>query len=58
MKKFSLIILTVFLNGAIFSCTPNSIAEDEIQYEQQATEGEDGEIVPDEDDDDEETTVN
>ena len=44
MKKFSLIILTVFLNGAIFSCTPNSIAEDEIQYEQQATEGEDGEV--------------
>jgi hypothetical protein len=45
MKKFSLIILTVFLNGAIFSCTPNSIAEDEIQFEQQATEGEDGEVT-------------
>ena len=45
MKKFSLIILTVFLNGAIFSCTPNSIAEDETQYEQQSTEGEDGEVT-------------
>lgn len=45
MKKFSLIILTVFLNGAIFSCTPNSIAEDETQFEQQATEGEDGEVT-------------
>lgn len=44
MKKFSLIILTVFLNGAIFSCTPTSIAEEETQYEQQATEGEDGEV--------------
>ncbi|WP_156168942.1 hypothetical protein [Kordia jejudonensis] len=44
MKKFSLIILTVFLNAAIFSCTPTSIAEDEIQFEQQATEGDDGEV--------------
>ncbi|WP_430411581.1 hypothetical protein [Kordia sp.] len=52
MKKFSLIILTVFLNGAIFSCTPNSIAEDEIQYKHQATEGDDGEVLPDEEDDD------
>jgi hypothetical protein len=50
MKKFSLIILTVFLIGAIFSCTPNSLAEDEIQYEQQATEGDDGEVVDDDDD--------
>ena len=48
MKKFILIILTVFLNGAIFSCTPNSIAEEEVQFEQLATEGEDGEIVPEE----------
>ncbi|WP_298520757.1 hypothetical protein [uncultured Kordia sp.] len=44
MKKFSLIILTVFLNCALFSCTPNSIAEEEIQFEQQATEGEDEEV--------------
>ena len=48
MKKFSLIILTVFLNGAIFSCTPNSIAEEEIQFEQQATEGDDGEVSEEE----------
>lgn len=45
MKKFSLIILTVFLNCAIFSCTPNSIAEDEAQFEQQATEGDDDEMT-------------
>lgn len=51
MKKFSLIILTVFLNGAIFSCTPNSIAEDEIQFEQQATEGDDGEVTGEGNDD-------
>ncbi len=44
MKKFSLIILTVFLNCAIFSCTPNSIAEEDAQFEQQATEGEEGEV--------------
>ena len=53
MKKFSLIILTVFLNGAIFSCTPNSIAEDEIQYEQEATEGDDGEMSEGEGEEDE-----
>lgn len=53
MKKFSLIILTVFLNLALFSCTPNSIAEDEIQYEQQATEGDDGEVIPEVEDGDE-----
>ncbi|MGH1384834.1 hypothetical protein [Kordia sp.] len=52
MKKFSLIILTVFLNCAIFSCTPNSIAEDEAQFEQQATEGDEGEVTGEE----EETT--
>lgn len=44
MKKFSLIILTVFLNCALFSCTPNSVAEDEIHFEQQATEGDDGDM--------------
>ncbi|WP_420570639.1 hypothetical protein [Kordia sp.] len=49
MKKFSLIILTVFLNGALFSCTPNSIAEEEIQQEQQFTEGDDGEVTHEED---------
>ncbi|PTX63946.1 hypothetical protein C8N46_101556 [Kordia periserrulae] len=48
MKKFSLIILTVFLNCALFSCTPNSIAEEEVQFEQQATEGDDGEMTPEE----------
>jgi len=51
MKKFSLIILTVFLNCALFSCTPNSIAEDDIQYEQQATEGDDDEMTEGDDDD-------
>lgn len=56
MKKFSLIILTVFLNGAIFSCTPNSIAEEEIQFEQLATEGDDGEVVDETDDDDDDGT--
>ncbi|MEM6718625.1 MAG: hypothetical protein AAF611_04905 [Bacteroidota bacterium] len=44
MKKFSLIILTVFLNCALFSCTPDSIVEDEVQFEHQATEGDEGEV--------------
>ncbi|AXG68369.1 hypothetical protein KORDIASMS9_00584 [Kordia sp. SMS9] len=57
MKKFSLIILTVFLNCAIFSCTPNSIAEEEVQFEQQATEGEDPEMPTNDDDDDDDSTT-
>lgn len=51
MKKFSLIILTVFLNCALFSCTPTSIAEEEVQFEQLATEGDDEEMSEDEEDD-------
>lgn len=47
MKKFSLIILTVFLNCALFSCTPTSIAEEEVQFEQLATEGDEGEVSDD-----------
>lgn len=49
MKKFNLIILTVFLNCALFSCTPTSIAEEEAQFEQLATEGDDGEMSGEED---------
>lgn len=50
MKKFALIILTVFLNGALFSCTPDAVAEEEIQFEQQATEGDDGDVIGEEED--------
>ncbi len=50
MKKIILILLTVFLNGALFSCSPDSISE-ESQIEQ-ATGDEDGEILPQEEEDD------
>lgn len=49
MKKIFLIFLTVFLNGALFSCSPDSVSEDETMLELKATEGEDGEIDEDPD---------
>lgn len=53
MKKISLIIFTVILNTALFSCTPDGIAsEDETILAIEATGGEDGDI--DSEDDDEE----
>lgn len=47
MKKIILILLTVFLNGALFSCSPDSVSEDDTILEVRATEGEDGEIDED-----------
>lgn len=43
MKKISLIIVTVILNFAIFSCTPESIVD---QVNEQACCGDDEEILP------------
>lgn len=52
MNKLYLIVVTVFLNLALFSCTPN----DEVSLDEYHTEatngGEDDEILPDEDEDD------
>lgn len=42
MKKIALIILTVFLNIGIQSCTPQELNENT----QQACCGDDGEILP------------
>lgn len=42
MNKIKVLLLTVFLNGAFFSCNPTSIIEDEL-IEQQATDCCDGE---------------
>ncbi|WP_452223493.1 hypothetical protein [Lacinutrix chionoecetis] len=50
MKKLFIIVFTVFLNGAFFSCTPTSI-HDPVNAEQ-ATGGEDAEILPEEPEDD------
>lgn len=44
MKKIYLILFTVFLNSALFSCTPTSIVEDGVKST--ICCGEDGDIVP------------
>lgn len=46
MKKISLIVLTVILNMALFSCSTDDLALEEIKIEQQATGDEDGDILP------------
>ncbi len=49
MKKIILIILTVFLNAGLFSCTPTEDAYlDDNQTELSPTGGEDGDIPPEE----------
>lgn len=50
MKKILLILITVFLNTVLFSCTPDPVSE--TSYAEQATGDEDGEILPKEDKDD------
>ncbi|WP_417558764.1 hypothetical protein [Mesoflavibacter zeaxanthinifaciens] len=47
MKKLYLILLTVFLNSAFFSCTPQALNEATTASEQ-ATDccGDDGELPP------------
>lgn len=49
MKKLFLILLTGFLNIALFSCTNDEVAENEYLYDTLATEGEDGEVDEDPD---------
>jgi hypothetical protein len=41
MKKISIALLIVFLNATLFSCTPEDIAENEIQVEACCGDGED-----------------
>lgn len=50
MKKIILITLTVILNTAFFSCSPDAISDD--TNNEQMTSGIDGEILPSEDSDD------
>lgn len=54
MKKIILILLTVFLNMALFSCSPDSITEDSSiqRIETLATGGEDGQTPAGEEEDD------
>lgn len=44
MKKIYLVLFTVILNLGLFSCTPESVADDEIQVE--ACCGDGGDIPP------------
>ena len=49
MKKIYLILFTVFLNMALFSCTPQAISETGKATIEQETGGDNGEILPPED---------
>ena len=49
MKKIYLILFTVFLNMALFSCTPQAISENGKSTTEQVAIGDDGEILPPED---------
>ncbi|SFU53155.1 hypothetical protein SAMN05216480_10672 [Pustulibacterium marinum] len=53
MKKFYVLMLTVFLNVPFFySCTPDAANADDSLYTEQANTGDDdGEILPPEEDD-------
>ena len=44
MKRIYIILFTVFLNTALFSCTKDAIAEEEVVL--QACCGDDGDIPP------------
>ncbi|MBL7559841.1 hypothetical protein JAO71_08500 [Olleya sp. YSTF-M6] len=51
MKKLFIIVFTVFLNVAFYSCTPTSL-DDESDKVEMGTGGEDGEILPEDPEDD------
>ncbi|GAA3521062.1 hypothetical protein GCM10022393_39250 [Aquimarina addita] len=51
MKRVILIVTVILSNITLFSCTTSDLA-DEISVEELATEGEDEEILPEEDDND------
>ena len=52
MKKFSVLMLTVFLSTAFYSCTPQALTS---ETEVQATGGDDDHTPVGDDDDDEST---
>ena len=49
MKKLFMAVLALVLNVSLFSCTTDSIAENDSFYETQATEGDDGDVDGDPD---------
>jgi len=51
MRNSFVILAIVMFSLSIFSCTTSDLAE-QIAIEEQATEGEDGEILPEDDDED------
>lgn len=44
MKKVVIALMAIVLNTFLFSCTSDSIAEEDTLYEIQATEGDDGDV--------------
>ncbi|UGU17350.1 hypothetical protein LS482_05625 [Sinomicrobium kalidii] len=53
MKKLLFILIVLVVNSlSLSSCTYDDVAENESLYETQATEGEDGDIIPPEEPED------
>lgn len=46
MKKIYLIVFTVFLNVAVFSCSPENTASENIEEVEVPCCGDDGDIIP------------
>lgn len=52
MKKISVLVLTVFLNLAFFSCTPQTLSDNDTTAEEiEASGGEDDGQTPEEEED-------
>lgn len=46
MKKVFIALMALVLNISLFSCTVDSADENDALYKTQATEGDEGEIIP------------
>ena len=51
MKRLFIAVLALVFNTFLFSCANDSIAETEALFENQATEGDDGQVDPEREDD-------
>ena len=49
MKRIFIAVMALAFNAFLFSCTDDSVADTEVLFENQAIEGEDGEINEDPD---------
>lgn len=46
MRKIIIALMALVCNMFLFSCTSDTVTEEEILYENQATEGDDGQVNP------------